>query len=102
MTYGDTVAFAGGNGGTKQEYTFAEGEYITSMTVSKAKKSTFGTYRISYIKLETNFGTVIEGGTYKSGNSMTFTAPEGYAIAGFQGNAADEIDRLGCIYLLVE
>lgn len=102
MTYGDTVAFAGGNGGTRQEYTFEEGEYITSMTVSKAKKSVFGTYRVSYIRLETNFGTVIEGGTYKSGDSMTFTAPEGYAIAGFQGHAEEEIDRLGCIYLLVE
>lgn len=102
MTYGDVVATAGGAGGTRQEYTFAEGEYITSMTVSKAKKSVFGSYRISYIRLETNFGTVLEGGTYKSGNSMTFVAPEGYAIAGFQGNATDEIDRLGCIYLLVE
>ena len=102
MTYGDTVAFAGGNGGTKQEYVFEEGEYITSMTVSKAKKSLFGSYRVSYIKLETNFGTVIEGGTYKSDDSMTFTAPEGYAIAGFQGNAEEEIDRIGCIYLLVE
>lgn len=102
MTYGDVTASAGGNGGTAREYTFEEGEYITSMTVSKVKKSTFGTYRISYIKLETNFGTVIEGGTYKSGNSMTFTAPEGYAIAGFQGHSADEIDRIGCIYQLVE
>ncbi len=102
MTYGNTVAFAGGNGGTKQEYVFADGEYITSMTVSKAKKSLFGTYRISYIRLETNFGNVIEGGTYKSGDSMTFTAPQGYAIAGFQGHAEDEIDRLGCIYLLVK
>ena len=33
---------------------------------------------------------------------MTFTAPQGYAIAGFQGHAEDEIDRLGCIYLLVK
>lgn len=102
MTYGATTVSAGGNGGTAQQYTFADGEYITSMTVSKVKKSTFGTYRICYIKLETNFGNVIEGGSYKSGNSMTFTAPEGYAIAGFQGHCADEIDRLGCIYLLVE
>ena len=102
MTYGDVTAFAGGEGGNAQTYVFEDGEYITSMTVSKVKKSVFGTYRISYIKLETNFGTVIEGGTYKSGNSMTFVAPEGYAIAGFQGHAADEIDRLGCIYLLVE
>ena len=102
MTYGDVVAYAGGDGGDAQTYEFADGEYITHMTVSKVKKSLFGTYRISYIKLVTNYGTIIEGGTYKSKNSMTFVAPEGYAIAGFQGHAGDEIDRLGCVYLLVE
>ena len=102
MTYGDVVAKAGGTGGTALTYEFEEGEYITHMTVSKAKKSLFGTYRISYIKLVTNYGTIIEGGTYKSKDSMTFVAPEGYAIAGFQGHAMDEIDRIGCIYLLVE
>ena len=102
MTYGDAVAVAGGDGGNAQTYTFAEGEYITSMTVSKVKKSLFGTYRISYVKLVTNLGNVIEGGKYKSGNSTTYTAPEGYGIAGFHGHYGDEIDRLGAIYLLVE
>ncbi len=102
MTYGDTTASAGGTGGTAKTYTFAEGEYITSMTVSKVKKSLFGTYRVSYVKLVTNLGNVIEGGTYKSGNSTTYTAPEGYGIAGFHGHYGDEIDRIGAIYLLVE
>ena len=102
MTYGDTTAFAGGDGGDAISYTFEEGEYITSMTVSKVKKSLFGTYRVSYVKLVTNLGNVIEGGTYKSGNSTTYTAPEGYGIAGFHGYYGDEIDRLGAIYLLVE
>ena len=102
MTYGDVVAYAGGDGGDAQTYEFQEGEYITQMTVSKVKKGLFGTYRISYIRLVTNYGTVIEGGTYKSKNSMTFVAPEGYAIGGFQGHKGDEIDRLGCVYVLVE
>lgn len=102
MTYGDTTAFAGGDGGNAISYTFEEGEYITSMTLSKVKKSLFGTYRVSYIKLVTNLGNVIEGGTYKSKNSTTYTAPEGYGIAGFHGHYGDEIDRLGAIYLLVE
>ncbi len=102
MTYGDTVAFAGGTGGTAQTYTFEEGEYIVSMTLSKVKKSTFGTYRVSYVKLVTNLGNVIEGGTYKSSKSTTYTAPDGYAIAGFHGHYGDELDRLGAIYLLVE
>lgn len=102
MTYGDVVAFAGGDGGDTYTLDLAEGEYITSMTVSKVKKSLFGTYRVSYVKLVTNLGNVIEGGTYKSKNSTTYTAPEGYAIAGFHGHYGDEIDRLGAIYLLVE
>lgn len=101
MSYDKTAASVGGTGGTVQTYHFREGEYITSMTVSKAKKSAFGTYRICYVRFETNLGTVLEGGTYKSGNSMTFTAPDGYAIAGLQGHAGDEMDRLGCIYLLL-
>ena len=102
MTYGDVTVSAGGDGGDEQEYVFEEGEYITSMTLSKVKKTTFGTYRVSYVKLVTNYGNVIEGGTYKSGKSTTYTAPEGYAIAGFHGHCGDEIDRLGAIYLLVE
>lgn len=102
MSYGDITAFAGGDGGDVQEYVFEEGEYITSMTVSKVKKSLFGTYRVSYVKLVTNYGNVMEGGVYKSDNSTTYTAPEGYAIAGFHGHCGEEIDRLGAIYLWVE
>ena len=45
---------AGGNGGNEQIYIFKEGEYITSMTVCKDQKSLLGTYRISYISLQTN------------------------------------------------
>ncbi len=102
FNYGDEEASVGGNGGTAQTFTFNEGEYITSMTVCKAKKSLFGTYRISYISFTTDQGRTISGGTWSGSNSCTFTAPEGYAIAGLQGYAANEIDRLGCIYLLVE
>jgi len=100
--YGDATAVAGGNGGSEYTLDLAEGEYITSMTVSKVKKSLFGTYRVSYVKLVTNFGNVLEGGKYKSGNSTTYTAPEGYAIAGFHGQHGDEIDRLGAIYMLIQ
>ncbi len=98
-TYGTRTANAGGNGGNVQTLTFAPGEYIQSVTVSKAKKSLFGTYRISYIKITTNFGRSIEGGSYKSNASMTYNAPEGYCIGGFYGMCADEIDRIGMLYL---
>ena len=88
---------AGGNGGNEQTYIFKTGEYITSMTVCKAKKNLFSTYRISYISLITNKNKEISGGKCDK-ESMTFDAPEGYAIAGFIGYASNEIDRLGCIY----
>ena len=87
----------GGSGGNEDTYVFKEGEYLTSMTVCKDKKSLISTYRISYISLVTNLKGEISGGKCKK-DSMTFNAPEGYAIAGFIGYSADEIDRLGCIY----
>lgn len=101
FTYEDTVASAGGTGGTYRSLDLADGEYITSMTVCKAKKSWTGTYRISYIKLTTNLGNTLEGGTSNS-SSYTFTAPDGYAIAGLQGCADSEVDRLGAIYKLIK
>ena len=88
---------AGGNGGNDQTLVFRNGEYITSMKVCKDQKSTFGTYRVSYISLTTNLGESISGGKCKK-DSLTFTAPNGYAIAGFIGKAGEEIDRLGCVY----
>ena len=88
---------AGGNGGNEQTYIFKTGEYITSMSVCKAKKNLFSTYRISYISLITNKNKEISGGKC-DGESMTFDAPEGYVISGFIGYASNEIDRLGCIY----
>ena len=88
---------AGGNGGNEQTYTFKEGEYITSITVCKAKKNLFSTYRVSYISINTNLNEVLSGGKCDK-ESMIFEAPEGYAIAGFIGYASDEVDRLGCVY----
>lgn len=99
FTYPSGTAYVGGSGGTYKELTLEEGEYISSMEVSKAKKSLFGTYRISYVKFTTNYGRTLEGGT--PGDIYTFTAPEGYALAGVHGFYADEIDRLGAIYMLL-
>lgn len=101
FTYGDAVASVGGSGGTEKTLVMQEGEYITSMQVCKAKKTLTGTYRISFIKLTTNLGNVLEGGSFDGGNTQTFTAPEGYAIAGVHGFYGDEIDRMGAVYLLL-
>ena len=95
LEYG--LVAAGGTGGTEQTFVFRSGEYISSVTVYKDKKSLKSTYRISYIDIKTNLGGEISGGKCKK-DTMTFEAPEGYGIAGFIGYASDEIDRLGCIY----
>lgn len=100
FTYGDITAAAGGTGGTYKELTLLDGEYVTEMQVCKAKKTSLGTYRISYVKFTTNLGRTLEGGTYGNDN-RTFTAPEGYAVAGVHGASGDEIDRLGIICLLI-
>lgn len=67
------------------------------MQVSRGRKNIFSSYRITYIKFTTNLGNVLEGGS--AGSLHTFTAPEGYAIAGIHGYSADEIDSIGAIYM---
>jgi len=96
FTYNDVVAEVGGTGGTYKELIIGKNEYITSMDLCKSQKNTLGTNRISYIKLTTNLGRTLEGGT--KDDVTTFTAPNGYAIAGIYGFADKEIDRLGAIY----
>ena len=98
FTYQGEEVSAGGSGGTYQELTLADGEYIVSMEVCKAKKSLTSTYRISYVKFVTNLGNVLEGGK-KEKEVFTFRAPEGYGLAGVHGSCDSEIDRLGAIYL---
>lgn len=100
FTYQGSTVSAGGTGGTYQELTLANGEYITSMQVCKAKKSWTSTYRICYIKMTTNLGHVLEAGKKKS-EVFTFTAPQGYAIAGLHGCAETEVDRIGAVYMKV-
>ncbi|MGN0144236.1 MAG: jacalin-like lectin [Clostridium sp.] len=87
---------AGGTGGNFKFLNLKSGEYIKSMELSKDKKSTFGSYRISYIKLVTNLGNVLEGGTRSE--TVTLQAPDGYAISGVYGTCGDEIDSIGAIY----
>ncbi|MCR4789905.1 MAG: endonuclease/exonuclease/phosphatase family protein [Treponemataceae bacterium] len=99
FTYDGTSISAGGSGGTYYSLDLADGEYITSMQVCKAKKSWTSTYRISYVCFTTSEGNTLSGGT-KGSSVYTFTAPDGYAIAGLHGMEGDEIDRIGCIYML--
>jgi endonuclease/exonuclease/phosphatase family metal-dependent hydrolase len=96
FTYAHAAVSAGGNGGDLKTMKLADGEYITSVQVSKAKASWNSSYRISYIKIQTNFGNILEGG--KQGALYTYTAPSGYGVAGIYGYSGDEIDSIGVIY----
>lgn len=94
--YGNRECRAGGNGGTSKTLRLRSGEYIKSLEVSKAKKGNSGSERVSYMKIVTNFGNVIENG--KRGQTVTMQAPDGYAISGLYGACGDEIDKVGVIY----
>ena len=94
--YNDKSISAGGNGGTLKTLDLNENEYIKSIEVSKAKKGNSGTYRISYIKITTNLGNILEGGT--KGITIKLEAPQGYAVSGLYGKAENEVDKIGTIY----
>jgi endonuclease/exonuclease/phosphatase family metal-dependent hydrolase len=85
----------GGTGGTAQSLTLQSGEYVTSVTLHSDTYN--GHTRIFYIKLVTNLGRTLAGGT-QTANTVTYTAPAGYKVAGFHGNSGDEVDKLGLIY----
>jgi len=97
FVYNNGPVVVGGEGGEQLTFEFQNGEYITSLTVSKATKNLVSSKRVCFIEITTNLGNKFSAGKYMD-ESMTFTPPEGYAIVGFVGNASDEIDRLGCIY----
>lgn len=100
FTYDGEVLSAGGSGGSFKELGLADGEYVISMQLGRARRTVISTYRVSYIKLTTNLGNTLGCGV-SGGEEHTFTAPDGYAIVGVYGFSGDEIDRLGAIYLQV-
>jgi endonuclease/exonuclease/phosphatase family metal-dependent hydrolase len=85
----------GGTGGTAQTLTLQSGEYISSVTLNAGQYN--GHTRIFYIKLTTNLGRTLAGGTQTT-DAVTYTTPAGYRVAGFYGNSGDEVDKLGLIY----
>jgi hypothetical protein len=56
-----------------------------------------GRTSIFYLKLGTNNGRSVEGGT-PTKDSTTVYAPEGFQLSGFHGRAEDSIDALGAIF----
>lgn len=98
LTYPNgTVLSNGGTGGTANSIVLASGEYISSVVLAKGIKSGTDTYRICYAKFTTNRGQVLVGGS-PTGNTVTYTAPTGWYVAGFFGRSETEMDKLGLIY----
>ena len=88
----------GGTGGTAQQLTLAAGEHLTSVTLNAGQKD--GRTRIFYARFTTSTGRTLAGGTSTS-DTVTYTAPAGWQIAGFHGRAGSEVDKLGVVYTRV-
>ncbi|MDX8051752.1 jacalin-like lectin [Lentzea sp. BCCO 10_0798] len=96
LSFADGTAFThGGGGGTAQQLTLAQGEYLKSVTLHSAQYN--GRTRIFRAGFTTSTGRVLSGGGETS-SSVTHTAPAGWQIAGFHGRSGDEVDSLGVIY----
>ena len=90
-----TVLAHGGTGGTAKSLTLGTDEYVTSVKLCQGKYS--NTTRIFYAQFITSTGNTLTGGTTTS-DCATRTAPSGWQVAGFQGRAGTEVDKIGFIY----
>ena len=92
---GGTALTHGGTGGTATSLTLASGEHLTSVKLTEGQKG--GRTRIFSAAFATDKGRTLTSGTATS-DTVTFTAPSGWQIVGFNGRAGDEIDKLGVLY----
>ncbi|MCG8922997.1 jacalin-like lectin [Lentzea sp. CC55] len=96
LTFADGTAFShGGSGGTVQELALAEGEHLKSVTLHSGQRD--GRTRIFRAAFTTSAGRTLAGGGTTSA-STTYTAPDGWQIAGFHGRAGSEVDSLGVVF----
>lgn len=96
LTLADGTALThGGTGGTASSLTLGSGEFINSATLCQGSYN--GHTRIFYASFGTNQGRTLAGGT-TTGDCVTRTAPDGWQLAGFQGRAGDEVDKLGFLF----
>ncbi len=92
---GGTTLRHGGTGGTAQSLTLGAGEYVASATVCRGRHD--GRTRIFSVRLTTNLGAGLAGGT-ATADCSTWTAPAGRQLAGFHGRAGAELDKIGPIF----
>ncbi|GAA1989890.1 jacalin-like lectin [Nocardiopsis rhodophaea] len=96
MRYADGTRTAhGGTGGTAAELSLETGENLASVTLSTGKKN--GHTRVFSAEFRTDRGRTLAVGTPTT-DTVTYTAPVGWRIAGFHGRSGDEVDKLGLIY----
>ncbi|MEU4298938.1 endonuclease [Kitasatospora aureofaciens] len=96
LTLGNgTTLTHGGSGGTASSLGLGSGEYVSSATLCQGAYN--GHTRIFYAKFTTSLGRSLAGGT-TTADCVTRTAPAGWQLAGFDGRAGDEVDKLGFIF----
>jgi endonuclease/exonuclease/phosphatase family metal-dependent hydrolase len=95
---GGTTSTHGGTGGTLRQLSLAAGEHLTAVTLHSGQKD--GHTRIFAVGFTTSTGRTLSAGT-TTADSVTYTAPAGWQIAGFHGRAGAEVDKLGVIYTRV-
>ncbi|KAK0120133.1 hypothetical protein ONS95_011541 [Cadophora gregata] len=94
LTNGQTFTH-GGTGGAVSSLTLANTEYWVSAKLCQGQKDS--QTRIFSILATTSTGRTLASGTSTS-DCVTYSAPTGWQIVGFNGQAADEIDQLALIY----
>lgn len=96
ITLTDGTSFThGGSGGDEVKLTLDDGEYWTEAVVCQGKKNDHT--RIFSIQVSTSSGRTLKAGT-STEECVTFTAPDGWQVVGFTGQADDEVDQLALVY----
>lgn len=85
----------GGNGGTYKQLDLQAGEFIQSVRIATVQKD--GRTRVGFLEFQTNFGRSLKGGE-GSNDMQTISAPNGYQVAGMNGRAGTELDKLGFLF----
>ncbi len=84
----------GGGGGTASSLVLAPGEHVRSVSATTTEVG--GRTRIGRLTITTSTGRTLAGGR-ASGPVTTWTAPDGWQVAGFHGRAGTEVDKLGVV-----
>lgn len=90
----------GGSGGNSSSLKIEAGDYLKAIEVTLTKPKRLGpislaTSYLSSIRLRTNKGKTMSGGTTGDLGTFKLEAPENFQIVGFHGRSGKYIDRLG-------